>query len=99
MEQIMTHEQNLEPGCYADGALGQEHVRTRLAELTEALYAPHYTLPADLQDACNKLRNTMSDDDWETDLALDALNDTTPDGMCWMMDAGDLFYIAEGESK
>ncbi len=77
--------EKLERGCYADGALGHQHVRDNLAYLVR-------DLGGELSDM---LRGAMSDDASEEDAALDLLNEHAPEGMVWTFSDGDLLLVPE----
>lgn len=59
--------------CFADGANGSAYTRRRLAELLAAADLPDEHAEA-VKVVCAELRGDMSDDDYETEQALDLLN-------------------------
>lgn len=83
----------LEEGCYAESAVGMQHVRKVLVILIEALVPKPRK---EVLDVIAQLRKEMSDDDWETDEALDILTNAMPYGWYWSIEEGDLFLIEEG---
>lgn len=83
-------------GCHADGACGYDHIRAVLVDMLTAL-----PLPAEEQAVADRgvliaaLGGTMSDDDWELDAALDALNEHCT-GCYFTMHEGNLLLVPEG---
>lgn len=96
-------------GCYADGAAGHVHVRSRIANLLEDLWDTwmevHRELPPDceaaytLEQCIADLRGEMSDDAYEEEAAQQWLNDyCCPEGACWEFYNGD-FGLYEEETE
>lgn len=76
-------------GCYADGANGHDYVRSRLATMVRPYQAQ-------LAEALN---TTPSDDHWEEDEALEALNNEACEGdVYFTFDGGDLI-LTLGEDE
>ena len=87
-------------GCYIDGSFGLDHQRFRLLDLvnsTPDTYG-HPGHSAELAEACGALHGPMSDDNWETDVALEHLQHNTEDGLLWIFDSGDLL-LTVGQSS
>lgn len=85
-------------GCYADGAFGHQHCREVLADLLGNV--PNSTAhgflgePGGTVDALQAaLRSEMSDDAWEEDRALDALNSLCADDVYFVFENGDLLLL------
>ena len=73
-------------GCYADGSLGNDHVRNRLGGLVES-----YVDNADpdlIAALCDDV--PPPDDAWDDREALELLNELCEDGVCWEFRDGDL---------
>lgn len=72
-------------GCYADGSLGHQHIRERLAGLVEN------------QDPklAESLRGDMPNDAWDEDEAIDMLNAQTEAGIAWFFQDGDLVLAVD----
>jgi len=84
----------MEPGCYADGVYGWDHVRDVLAGMVEGM--GHAGIGDELAAL---LQGPMSDDASEEDEALDLLNEHTTGGY-WAFDEngeGLMLYQAEEE--
>jgi hypothetical protein len=80
-------------GCYADGCNGQAHIRTTLADYIEQIM-PEGSDP--------ELLNSLRSDDYPDDFsdeedAIDILQSVTADGLCWVMESGDLLLVAEDQ--
>ncbi len=73
-------------GCYADGALGHDHIRSQLALLVQEVdgFDP---------DLAESLRGEMPDDAWDEDEALNLLNSHTAEGLVWTFEGGDLLLL------
>src|SRR3972149_3998056 len=72
-------------GCYIDNAHGMAHARGRLIELMLEVEESERT--AELVKA---LEGDMSDDDWESDEALDLINEYCAPDVSFMWVDGDL---------
>lgn len=87
-----------EIGCRADGALGHQHVRERLADLVGAVLIrgadsdDAMTQLASRDELDRSLRSPMPDDAWDEHAALDLLNDTADPGHLFELSDGDLIY-------
>src|SRR5512140_558133 len=82
-------------GCYADGARGLAEQRFMLADLVAAAYAERPEMPKRL-DVIDALHGELSDDDSETDAALEILNSVTS-GATWQFVDSDLMLVADEE--
>ena len=74
-----------EPGCYADGAFGIQHVRDTLAWMLEECGVTDRKL-------LESLRGEMPDDAWDEYEALSELDARSPEGWGWWLEAGDLMF-------
>jgi len=83
-------------GCWIDCAYGPEHARDKLADMLKECraYAPLDTQRT-IDEICEQLTKSMSDDDWETDAGTDLLNEYTAEGLVWIWDAGDLILTTD----
>lgn len=82
-------------GCYADGANGDAHLRTVLADLVGSF--PDHS-PLLIRD----LEGESSDDGAEINDAISFLQDHTDDGLMWELEAGDLclrVYVEESTNE
>jgi hypothetical protein len=81
-------------GCYADCAFGHAHIRGVLREQLAHATRAGFTIP-DCAELERALDGEMSDDAWEEDAALDALNALCFD--CYfILHDGDLLLVPEG---
>ena len=80
-------------GCYGDGTLGHDHIRSRLAELVESVDGGMRSESA--MEVMASLDGTMPDDAWDEDEAIEFLNSATEDGAQWILDGGDLLLVEE----
>jgi len=78
----------IDPGCYADGSFGYDHIRSVLADLVEEFL--------DDSKLAEELRGPMSDDDSEALDAIDRLNEITVNGY-WTLEDGDLLLLDDIE--
>ena len=81
-------------GCHADSCHGHANIRARLGDYIERII-PEGSNP----ELLNSLR---SEDDYPDDLsdeedAIDILQSVTDDGLCWIMDSGDLLLVREDQ--
>lgn len=82
-------------GCIADGTLGHQHCRERLADALCALYEharstwTHARIGETL-DTITSLRSEMPDDARDEYDAIERLNTYTADGLVWEFVDGDL---------
>ncbi len=85
-------------GCWADGALGHDHVGAKLAQLVANVWTPEMLdkYGYDVADALNK---EMSDDAGEEDDALEILQEFTDASLTWQFVDGDLMLFEENEAE
>ena len=93
-------------GCYADGAFGQDHRRSKLANLivsvsqrcgaTKDNRNDNYEL-IDHQAIVHQLINAPSNDFSEEHAAIEIIQDHTELGLTWQIVDGDLMLITETE--
>lgn len=88
--------------CYADSAFGHDHARKVLADLVEM---NAWRVTNDAKEVCrinsliDELRGEMSDDDCETDEALEFLNEKCcTKGVYFDFENGDLILFPESEA-
>lgn len=81
-------------GCWADGALGHDHVRSVLADLLEQS-ARRYTSEHAwaMRQTASSLRQPMGDDASDEGEALTYLNDDCEDGVHFELVDGDLVLM------
>lgn len=84
-------------GCWADGALGHDHVRQRLAQLVANVWTAEM-LNQYGYDVAEALDLDMSDDAGEEDDALAILQEFTESGLVWNFVDGDLTLMNEEEA-
>ena len=82
-------------GCYADGALGQSHIREKLIDLLSSIEFDGDTEAHSLR-VIDDLRQDPSDDFGEENEAIDLIQEATEDGLAWIID-GDLLLMSETE--
>lgn len=75
-------------GCHADGTFGHRRIRTRLAELVDAIDGGMCN--PESQELMESLGGEMPDDCWDEDRAIELLDEATAEGLEWRLDAGDL---------
>ncbi len=88
-------------GCYSDGALGDDHLRSRLADLLDVYFPDehtHFIQPGIWQMNCPAcIRETLmldsSDDSEEVYKAVELLQSLTADNTVWILEAGDLLLV------
>jgi hypothetical protein len=79
-------------GCYADGALGNQHIRDKLIELLTPICD-------EIDEIIICLNGQASDDFWEEEEAMIILNRHCNDGIMFEIVDGDLVLIEEKELK
>jgi hypothetical protein len=85
-------------GCWADGALGHDHVRQRLAQLVANVWTPEM-LDKYGYDVAEVLDKEMSDDASEEDDALDIIQEFTDASLTWQFVDGDLLLLEDTEME
>jgi hypothetical protein len=85
-------------GCWADGALGHDHVRARLAILVAQVWTAEM-LDKYGYDVAEALDCEMSDDAGEEQDALDIIQEFTESGVTWQFADGDLMLLADPEES
>ncbi len=88
-------------GCYADGALGHQHVRDKMADLLERLYRHHprggngLYWESDIKALVAELRGEMSDDASEEYEAIEWLNRECYDDTRFELIEGNLVLVGD----
>lgn len=85
-------------GCFADGSLGHDYVRDRIADHLEALYRHHPRggdgmLWGEVGPIVEALRGDMSDDAWEEYEGIDWLNRMCEEGCAFELVDGNLMLV------
>ena len=85
-------------GCYIDGAFGEEHRRTKLADMVRDLETAEM-IEQRGYSVVESLSNENVDDISDEDDALEILQEFTESGLVWMFEAGDLLLMDESETE
>jgi hypothetical protein len=97
---VMTKFKEEDVACWADGSLGHEHVRERLASIIEDNIPEDSDFSAPLftrDELIESLRSEMPDDAWDEFEAIDMLNqpEITEEGLVWWIEGGDLLLVKD----